>query len=241
MLNPIENLPVKAFIYPGGRNVNMLVDEYDGSYYLEADVEGILGTGPDYWTKNGIFARLGKADQYGNWLWMVGEKAPGFVKPGQFYKIGNIAGISQDCLFVTDINGQVRVFDKDNGLYVGSLFSDSYKGVVPDENLNAIELNEAHAFTHPTTGGSYVVLGDCTGLKIFQVTGLTGIEKFSGVISVPGTILMECEDFVTKEGMTVRTNDVYGKDGAYIEDSFVVGAGFIGNYSITFAGMDDVG
>ena len=87
------------------------------------------------WAANGIYARIGKMDRGGRWLWMAGDKATGFAKPGQFYKPGTFAGIVDGCLFVTDWNGQYRIFDKNSGLYVGTLFHDAFRGAAPDENL----------------------------------------------------------------------------------------------------------
>jgi hypothetical protein len=84
---------VPGAVMPYGREVNTGVAPDDGGYYLAADVEG-KGHGIN-WASNGIFARIGKLDRAGSWLWMACDKATGFAKPGQFYKPGEFAGIVQ--------------------------------------------------------------------------------------------------------------------------------------------------
>jgi len=143
---------------PMGREINMWIDPDDGSYYYSVDMEG-KGKGIG-WASSGIFARIGRMTKAGTWRWLAGTKAMGFAKPGQFYKPGFFAGIVGDCLFITDWNGQMRIYDKNTGLYAGSLFSDGYRGPKLDENLISVELTEADVFTHPKTGDVYALAGD---------------------------------------------------------------------------------
>jgi hypothetical protein len=174
--------PVAGPVGPSGREVNTWVDPQDGGYYLSVDVEG-KGKGIN-WASNGIYARIGKMDRAGRWLWMAGDKATGFAKPGQFYKPGQFAGIVDDCLFVTDWNGQYRIYDKNTGLYAGTLFNDAFRGAAPDENLISVEFNEGHVYRHPASGEVYALAGDGECLKLFRVTGLSAIERFQGTVSL---------------------------------------------------------
>lgn len=174
--------PVVGGIGPSGREVNTWVDPQDGGYYLAVDVEG-KGRGIN-WAANGIYARIGKMDRTGRWLWMAGTKATGFAKPGQFYKPGHFAGIVDDCPFVTDWNGQCRIYDKNTGLYVGTLFNDAFRGATPDENLISVEFNEGHVYRHAATGETYALAGDGECLKLFRVTGLNEIQRFQGTVSI---------------------------------------------------------
>jgi len=169
-------------IPPSGREVNTWVDPEDGGYFLVADVES-KGKGIG-WASDGIFARIGKLDRAGRWRWMAGDKATGFAKPGQFYKPGQFAGIVQGCLFVTDWNGQYRIYDKDRGLYAGTIFRDGYRGARPDANLVSVEFNEGHVYLHPATGEVYALAGDGECLKLFRVTGLKEIERFQGPVFI---------------------------------------------------------
>ena len=171
-----------GLVAPSGREVNTWVDPEDGGYYLCADVEG-KGRGVN-WSSHGVFARIGKMERTGRWIWMAGEKAAGFAKPGQFYKPGEFAGIVEGCLFVTDWNGQYRVYDKDRGLYAGTIFSDVYRGAPPDENQVLVEFNEGHVYRHPATGEVYALAGDGECLKLFRVTGLKKIERFRATVSL---------------------------------------------------------
>ncbi len=168
---------------PAGREISTWVDPDDGSYYFTADIEG-KGKGIG-WASSGIFARIGKMRKDGTWLWEAGDKATGFVKPGQFYKPGCYTGIVKGCICLTDWNGQMRIFDKATGLYVGSLFTDGYKGAAPDENLISVEFTEGHIFTHPKTGLVYALAGDGEAVKLYHVTGLEGITRFQGPVQLP--------------------------------------------------------
>jgi hypothetical protein len=174
--------PIVSGIGPSGREINTWVDPQDGGYYLSVDVEG-KGKGIN-WASDGIYARIGKMDLAGHWIWMAGDKATGFAKPGQFYKPGQFAGIVDDCLFVTDWNGQYRIYDKNTGLYAGSIFSDAFRGAAPDENLISVEFNEGHVYRHAATGETYALAGDGECLKLFRVTGLQEIERFQGTVSI---------------------------------------------------------
>ena len=173
---------VPGAVFPGGREINTWADPQDGGCYVAVDVEG-KGRGIN-WASNGIFARLGKLDRAGNWVWMAGEKATGFAKPGQFYKPSEFSGIVEGCLFINDWNGQYRVYDKDTGLYVGNLFNDSFRGAIPDENLINIEFTDGHVYRHAATGEVYALAGDCSCTKLFRVTGLKDIERFAGTVSI---------------------------------------------------------
>ncbi|HEY3375858.1 MAG TPA: FlgD immunoglobulin-like domain containing protein [Armatimonadota bacterium] len=183
------NLPYDAprdlpgAIYPGGREMNLWTDPQDGSLYLASDMEG-KGKGLG-WAASGIYARIGRLSPQGEWLWMTGEKALGFAKPGQCYKLGGFAGVAKGCLFINDWMGQYRVYDKDSGLYVGSLFADLCRGPKLDENVISVEFNEGHVYTHPKTGQIYALAGDSTGLKLFTVTGVEQIERFTGTVTLP--------------------------------------------------------
>ena len=178
-----EPLDTPGVMSPSGREINSMPDVTDGGMFWECDVEG-KGKGLG-WASSGIFARIGKTDPQGNWLWMAGTKATAFVKPGQFYKPGEFAGIAAGLLFVTDWNGQMRVWDKDTGLYAGSLFADGYKGPVPNENLISVEYNEAHAFLNRQNGQIYATAGDGEGMKLFRVTGADAVQRLTGAVTLP--------------------------------------------------------
>ena len=165
-----------------GRMVSYWVDPDDGGLYQTCDVEG-KGKGLG-WASSGIFGRIGKMDKQGNWIWMAGTKATAFAKPGQFYKPAEFAGIVKGLLFFTDWNGQMRIWDKDTGLYAGSLFADGYRGPVPDENLISVEYNEAHAYLNRQNGLIYATGGDAEGLKLYRVTGVEQVARFSTTVTL---------------------------------------------------------
>lgn len=167
---------------PTGREISTWVDPA-GNYYFAADIEG-KGKGIG-WAASGIFARIGKLGQDGQWRWEAGDKATGFAKPGQFYKPGCFTGLVKGCIALTDWNGQMRLFDAQTGLYVGSLFADGYRGVAPDENLISVEYTEGHIFTHPQTGQVYALAGDGEALKLYHVTGLDTLVRFQGTVQLP--------------------------------------------------------
>jgi hypothetical protein len=168
-------------IFPGGSEVSVFVDPEDGGYYYTADVAG-KGKGIG-WAASGIFARVGKMNKDGEWIWMAGEKANGFAKPGQFYKPSTYAGIVHGCIVQSDWSCELRAFDKDSGLYVGSFLDDSYRGKVNPGSVQ-VELTEAHVFTHPGDGEDYALAGDGTGLRLFQLTGLKDIRRFTGTVTL---------------------------------------------------------
>jgi hypothetical protein len=85
------------------------------------------------------------------------RRSTAFARPGQFYKPAEFTGIVKGLLFDCDWNGQMRVWDKDTGLYAGSLFQDGYRGPVPDENLVEVEYTNAHVFLWN---------GDCVALRM---------------------------------------------------------------------------
>jgi hypothetical protein len=165
----------------GGEN-SLWFDPQDGGHYLAADVGG-KGRGIN-WASNTIFARIGKMDRAGNWVWMTGDKAKGFAKPGQFYKVSEFSGIVEGCLFVNDWNGQYRIFDKDTGLYVGNLFNDAFRGAIPDENLINVEFTDGHVYRHPLTGEAYALGGDSACTRLYRVAGLKDIERFQTTVTL---------------------------------------------------------
>jgi hypothetical protein len=178
-LDSPDDLP--GAVFPGGSEVNTWVDPQDGGYYVCCDLGG-KGRGIN-WASMGIFARIGKLDRAGNWLWMAGDKATGFARPGQFYKPSEFSGIAEGCLFINDWNGQYRIFDKDSGLYVGSLFNDAFRGAAFDENAIFIEFTDGQVYRHPATGETYALAGDaCT--KLYRVTGLKEIQRFQTTVAL---------------------------------------------------------
>ena len=167
-------------VYTGGRQVGIRVDPEDGGFYLAADMEG-KGKGIG-WAAAGIFARIGKADSNGKWIWMTGSKATGDSKPGQFCKPSQFMGIINGWLFVGDWNGQIRIFDKNTGLYAGSVLRENADNSPSDEYMMNVELTEGQVFRSRLDGNDYVVAGECCGQKVFQISGLDEIERFSAPV-----------------------------------------------------------
>ena len=60
------------------------------------------------------------------------------------------------------------------------------KGRNSDENVISVEFNEGHVYVHPKTGQIYALAGDGTGLKLFSVSGVEAIERFSGTVTLAG-------------------------------------------------------
>ena len=116
----------------------------------------------------------------------MGHKATSIARPGEMYVPHTVAGVAKGCVFVVDRNAQIRVFDAETGLYAGSLLDDIYQGVMPDQNTLALthELVQAQVLEHPRLGQTYLIVGDYSGPRCYQVTGLEAIEHFSSPVTV---------------------------------------------------------
>jgi hypothetical protein len=138
------------------------------------------------WAAMNSVARVGRFDADGRLRWIVGRKATSIARPGEMYVPHTVAGVAQGCVFIVDRNAQIRVFDAETGLYAGSLLNDIYQGVMPDQNTLTLthELVQAQVLEHPRLGQTYLIVGDYSGPRCYQVTGLEAIEHFTSPVTV---------------------------------------------------------
>ncbi|MFA6292834.1 MAG: hypothetical protein WC637_13685, partial [Victivallales bacterium] len=111
--------------------------------YNAANLPGV-GHGHDW-----EFAQVTKYDPAtGKPVWHAGERAAGFVAPGQHYCPTGPAGIIDNYLFWTDENSLVHAWDLDHGLYVDTLLEDGSRGPVPSAYTVWVELFNTRIFRH---------------------------------------------------------------------------------------------
>lgn len=169
-----KNIPIEIISYHSGLGV----DE-DRYIYIAGIVDGpSKGIG---WASNTKDAFLAKLTPDGKKVYRVGEKATSFAKPGQFYRCINIGGFIDNFVFVVDVNGQDRIFTKD-GLYVDSIFKDTYRGPSPDAYTLWVEHFLSQEFKGPD-GKNYVVAGS-DAVHIYQIKGLKNVKIIEGKINV---------------------------------------------------------
>ncbi len=130
------------------------------------------------WASSTLAVKVGGWDAQGNLRWLAGSKAKAFAKPGQFYTGKGVDGTIRGFAFFTDENGQSRVYSGD-GLYVGSLLDDMYRGPAPGPNQVSIEYCGGRVFTHPQTGDDYLLAGDGAGLHFWKILGLQDVQRFT--------------------------------------------------------------
>lgn len=169
-----KNIPVEIISYHSGLGIDQ-----DKNIYIAGIVDGpSKGIG---WASNTKDAYLLKLNQEGKKIFKVGEKATSFAKPGQFYRCINIGGFIDDFVFVVDVNGQDRIFTKD-GLYVDSIFKDTYRGPSPDAYTLWVEHFLSQEFKGPD-GKNYVVAGS-DAVHIYEIKGLEKVRKIEGKIKL---------------------------------------------------------
>ena len=137
---------------------------FNGAY----NAAGLPGVGHGHdWE----FAQITKYDaRTGRPLWHAGERADGFVAPGQHYCPTGPAGVVDDYLFWTDENSLVHVWDIEHGLYVDTLLEDCSRGPVPSPYTVWVELFNSRVFRHPKTGKVYL-LAASDAIHVFEVLG----------------------------------------------------------------------
>jgi hypothetical protein len=133
--------------------------------YNAAGLPGV-GHGHDW-----EFAQITRYDEAtGRPLWHAGERCAGFVAPGQHYCPTGAAGVIGDCLFWTDENSLVHVWDMQHGLYVDTLLEDGQRGPVPSPYTVWVELFNTRVFKHPRTGKVYL-LAASDAIHVYEVLG----------------------------------------------------------------------
>jgi hypothetical protein len=143
----------------------------DGVYafnggYNAAGLPGV-GHGHDW-----EFVQLTRYDpRTGQPVWHAGERAPGFASPGQIYCPSIPAGTLGPYLYWTDENSLVHVWDKQHGLYAGTLLEDGSRGVEPTPYTVWVELFNSRVFKHPRSGKTYL-LAASDAIHVYEVTGL---------------------------------------------------------------------
>ena len=99
-----------------------------------------------------------------------GERAAGFIAPGQHYCPTGPAGALDGYLFWTDENSLVHVWDLEHGLYVDTLLDDCSRGPIPSPCTVWVELFNSRVFRHPKTGKVYL-LAASDAIHVFEVLG----------------------------------------------------------------------
>ena len=133
--------------------------------YNAAGLPGV-GHGHDW-----EFAQVTKYDgRTGRPLWHAGQRADGFVAPGQHYCPTGPAGALDGYLFWTDENSLIHVWDIEHGLYVDTLLEDGSRGPVPSPYTVWVELFNSRVFRHPKTGKVYL-LAASDAIHVFEVLG----------------------------------------------------------------------
>ncbi len=113
-------------------------------------------------------------------LWHAGERAPGFIIPGQHYCPTGPSGVVGEYLFWTDENSLVHAWDIEKGLYVDTLLEDISRNPNPSPYTVWVELFNTRVFTHPKTGKVYL-LAASDAIHIFEVLGTDKkMQRFSG-------------------------------------------------------------
>jgi hypothetical protein len=133
--------------------------------YNNAGLPGV-GHGHDW-----EFAQITKYDaRSGHPLWHAGQRADGFVAPGEHYAPTSPAGVIDGYLFWTDENSLIHVWDVEHGLYVDTLLEDGSRGLVPSPYTVWVELFNSRVFRHPKTGKVYL-LAASDAIHVFEVLG----------------------------------------------------------------------
>jgi hypothetical protein len=148
-----------AFFYQGG------VYAFNGGY----NAAGLPGVGHGHdWE----FAQITRYDpRTGRPVWHAGERAAGFIAPGQHYCPTGPAGALDGYLFWTDENSLVHVWDLEHGLYVDTLLDDVSHGPVPSPYTVWVELFNSRVFRHPKTGKVYL-LAASDAIHVYEVLGM---------------------------------------------------------------------
>ena len=133
------------------------------------------------WGANNPLARVARFEADGTPRWIVGKKAKSIARPGEMYVPHTIAGFAKGCVCVVDRNAQLRVFDQDTGLYLGSLLKDIYVGPMPDEYTLILthEWTCSWVGTDPKTKQTYLVAGDYNGPRAYRLTGMEQVARFA--------------------------------------------------------------
>ncbi len=151
-----------------------------GNVYCVYQQMGVRDIGIN-WAANNPYARVARFDSDGARRWVVGKKAKSIARPGEMYVPHTIAGITKGCVCVVDRNAQLRVFDQETGLYLGSLLKDIYVGPLPDEYTLILthEWTCSWVGTDPKSQETYLVAGDYNGPRAYRLTGLEQVQRFS--------------------------------------------------------------
>jgi sugar lactone lactonase YvrE len=151
-----------------------------GNMYCVYSQMGVRDIGIN-WAANNPYARVARFEPDGTLRWLIGKKAKSIARPGEMYVPHTIAGITKGCVCVVDRNAQLRVFDQDTGLYLGSLLKDIYIGPMPDEYtlILTMEWTCSWVGTDPKTKETYLIAGDYNGPRAYRMTGLEKVARFS--------------------------------------------------------------
>jgi hypothetical protein len=151
-----------------------------GNVYCVYQQMGVRDIGIN-WAANNPIARVARFEKDGTPRWVIGKKAKSIARPGEMYVPHTIAGITKGCVCVVDRNAQLRVFDQDTGLYLGSILKDIYIGPLPDEYTLILthEWTCSWVGTDPKTKETYLVAGDYNGPRAYRLTGLEKVARFS--------------------------------------------------------------
>ena len=151
-----------------------------GKVYCVYNQLGVRDVGIN-WAANNPYARVARFEQDGTARWVVGKKAKSIARPGEMYAPESVAGITKGCVCVVDRNAQLRVFDQDSGLYLGSLLKDIYIGPMPDAYalILTMEWTCSWVGTDPRTKETYLVANDYNGPRAFRLTGMEKVARFS--------------------------------------------------------------
>jgi hypothetical protein len=171
-LNHGANGARTAFAAAGG------VYGFNGGY----NAAGLPGVGHGHdWE----FAQITRYDpETGRPVWHAGQRCAGFVAPGEHYCPTGAAGLLNGCLFWTDENSLVHVWDATHGLYVDTLLDDTMRDPKPGPTTVWVELFNTRVLRHPVTGKVYLYAGS-DAIHVYEVLGLEQpMPRLSGTVTL---------------------------------------------------------
>jgi hypothetical protein len=97
-----------------------------------------------------------------------------------------------DLLPVTGYYGQYFLVDKQDGLFVDALGQDQRSNYTLDQTMVLTENFNGNIYKHPQTGKTYFTGGDAD-CRIWEVTGLEGIQRQAVALEVTPPLLAQAE------------------------------------------------